>query len=122
MKMRMFRKIRRFSEEVWTEIDSSYFPLETFVSILYILLPLFLAFLALIFVHTFIGIRLLPTAREGNVFRGVYHSVQNRPRGYSSLLWCNLKASYWNVFLLILVQSPLINGTTHICNRNGRNG
>ena len=38
--MRMFRKkvtffsIRLFSEEVWPGIDSSYFPLETFVSIL----------------------------------------------------------------------------------------
>ena len=28
-------------------------------------------------------IYLLPTAREGNVFTGVCHSVHNRPHGYS---------------------------------------
>ena len=34
----------------------------------------------------FIPCPLLPIAREGSVFTGVYHSVHNWPHGYSSLL------------------------------------
>ena len=54
--------------------------------------------------------QLLPTAREGNVFTGVCHSVHNRPHAYSvtahpcwllgHLLRCGRYASYYNAFSL----------------------
>ena len=50
----------------------------------------------------------LPTAREGNVFIGVCHSVHNQSHAYSvtahpcwllgHLLWRGWYASYWNAF------------------------
>ena len=51
----------------------------------------------------------LPTAREGNVFTGVCHSVHNWPHAYlvtahpcwllGHLLQCGRYASYWKAFL-----------------------
>ena len=68
-----------------------------------------------IFFTTTRKVVLLPTAREGNVFTGVCHSVHNWPHGYSvtahpcwllghysSLLQRGRYASYWNAFLLII--------------------
>ena len=53
----------------------------------------------------------LPTAREGNVFPCVCHSVHKRPHAYSvtahpcwplsHMLRCGWYASYWNAFLLL---------------------
>ena len=56
------------------------------------------------------ALKFLPTAREGNVFTGVCHSVHSRPDACSvtahpcwlldHLLRCGRYASYWNAFLL----------------------
>ena len=53
----------------------------------------------------------LPTAREGNVFACLCHSVHKRPHAYSvtthpcwplsHMLRCGWYASYWNAFLLL---------------------
>ena len=64
---------------------------------------------------------LLPTAREGNVFTGICHSVHNWPHDYLvtahpcwllghclSLLRRGWYASYWNAFLLMVCTEELV--------------
>ena len=57
----------------------------------------------LIICLVYINYVFLPTAREGNVFRGMCHSIHNQPHNYfghcSSFLWRRRYASYWNAFL-----------------------